>query len=72
MAVFNGLQSSDGDVPKYPGANMFEWTLREPTECHKMAARLIPTELADGVAGNGGVGPLLSNVNDKAEKSNNA
>ena len=45
MAVFNELQSREGGVPKYPGVNMFEWALREPTEFYRLAARLIPTEM---------------------------
>ncbi len=36
----------EGDAPKYPGAHMLDWALREPGEFYKVAARLIPTEIS--------------------------
>ena len=49
-SVFNELQSMDGDTPKYPGAHMLDWAIREPSEFYKVAVRLIPTELAGGIS----------------------
>ena len=46
-SVFNELQTKDGDAPKYPGAHMLDWAIREPGEFYKVAARLIPTEIND-------------------------
>lgn len=66
--VFNELQAMDGGVPKYPGANMFEWALREPGEFYKLAARLIPTEI-NGNSGGGGLTVLLTQFNDIESQS---
>ena len=45
LTVFNELQTKDGNAPKYPGAYMLDWAIREPGEFYKLAARLIPTEI---------------------------
>lgn len=45
-STFNELQAMDGHVPKYPGAHMLDWAIREPGEFYKVAARLIPTEIS--------------------------
>jgi hypothetical protein len=72
LSVFNELQAMEGDAPKYPGVHMLEWALREPGEFYRIAARLIPTELAGGVAVNGGLAELLSSINDRVGKSSDA
>jgi hypothetical protein len=51
---------------------MLEWALREPGEFYRMAARLIPTELAGGVAVNGGLAEILSNMNNGTKKATDA
>lgn len=46
MHQFNEFQDVDATgKPRYPGAHMLKWALREPGEFYRLAARLIPTEL---------------------------
>lgn len=45
-AVFNELQEMKAGKPVYPGAHMQYWALEQPTEFYKIAAKLIPTEIA--------------------------
>lgn len=56
-ATFNELQTMEGEVPKYPGARLLDWAIREPGEFYRVAAWLIPTEAS-------GAPPLTVNMCD--------